>query len=158
MRHYVKVANGVIVDGPREISSGGSESPNTGWSGEQMKLNGFFEVNLEYNPDTETVDYQNPTITADSVTYPRNSIDSTTALSICKTRLIKAARLEALRRIRDKYDIMEMMIVALGFQTNSGMGSDIQLVLDSFTNYRNAVNSSATISDAKSQTVNWPNL
>ena len=158
MRHYVKVANGVIVDGPREISSGGSESPNISWSSEQMKLNGFFEVNLEYNPDTETIDYQNPTITSDSVTYPRNPIDSTTALSICKTRIIKASRLEALQRIRDKYDIMEMMIVALGFQTNSGMGSDIQLVLDSFTNYRNSVNSSTTISDAKSQTVNWPNL
>lgn len=71
MRYYVKVEDGDVVEGPLEISASVTESPNTDWPAEQMLKHGFYEVNLLYNPQTEKIDYDNPTVTEDSVVYPR---------------------------------------------------------------------------------------
>lgn len=71
MSFYVKVSNGVIVEGPKELQSSESSSPNVNWSKEQMKLNGYFIVDMSHDHLTEKVDTNNPTIMESGVTFPR---------------------------------------------------------------------------------------
>ena len=158
MRHYVKVSKGVIVDGPNELPSSESSSPNSNWGKEQMKLNGFFEVDLTCDRDKESIDYENPDITEDSVTYNKTQLDSTTHLSNVKSRLIKQAKGELESRVSNRFSMVEMILVSLNLTNNAGMLSDIQRLIDALTTYRSAVNSSSNVQEAKSHTVNWPNL
>jgi len=70
MRYYVKVEDGDVVDGPRQISSNESDSPNENWGKDQMGKHGYFEVNLDHDERTEKIDYDNPTVAEDGVEYP----------------------------------------------------------------------------------------
>lgn len=67
---YVKIENGKIVEGPKNISSSESDSPNIHWGYNQLKANGYFIVDLAHDPMTEKIDYANPVITEDAVIYP----------------------------------------------------------------------------------------
>src|SRR3990167_3790200 len=112
MKHYVKVENGVIVEGPKEISSSQSASPNIYWSKEQMKLNGFFQVDLTHDQDMEILDLTNPIITSDGVSFPIVDKPASEALECVKTTLLREKKKEAYEIIFKKYSVSDISLAA----------------------------------------------
>lgn len=70
-KYYVKVNNGQIVEGPQELSGSSTDSPNIFWGQEQMSLNNIFLVDIDCDPLIEKIDFENPIIKSDSVSYLR---------------------------------------------------------------------------------------
>lgn len=102
---YVKVQNGKIVEGPAEVSPNESDSPNTNWGAEQMKLNGIFLVDLDHDPLTEKIDYDNPVIYSNSVVYPKISLSTAEAIT--------ASNAEAIQKRLAEYPTSEEKLNAL---------------------------------------------
>ena len=71
MKNYVKVENGVVVKGPIGMSDDPTQSPNIYWGDEQLRKNGFFLVDIDYDKNIEMLDINNPVITNDEVAYKR---------------------------------------------------------------------------------------
>ena len=90
MRHYVKIENGVIVDGPKEIPSLESSSPNVHWGTRQMNLHGFYEVKYApFNPDTHKIDLNNPQINDYYVFYDVIPLSSSELNSVATKNRLK---------------------------------------------------------------------
>lgn len=70
MNYYVKVVDGEVKGLPQVLSPYNSDTPNANWSIDQMRLNGFFIVYLDFDPKTQKVDYDNPIVSEESVVYP----------------------------------------------------------------------------------------
>ena len=98
MKHYVKVIDGKIVEGPKEISNSESDSPNTNWGNQQMSLNDFFFVDLSHDPMTEKIDYENPMIIGDGsvyqVSYPRIPLSDTSKTDLHNDEQLKKREAE----------------------------------------------------------------
>jgi hypothetical protein len=77
MKHFVKVKNGIVVDGPKVLSDNPSDSPNSQWKNEQLSLNSYFIVDLACDECMEKIDYANPVVSKDSVTYKRIALTQT---------------------------------------------------------------------------------
>lgn len=154
-RHYVKVVNGKIIDGPRIISANHSDSPNTQWQPDQMRRWDYFEVDLSCDQDTEYVDTANPTITTDSVTYPRIQKDPALVLSDLKQNLIKRERANLWARIAQRYEDREILLIAL-LGGGVSIKSEIQSLVNAWQDYKVNVNASTTPQEARSCVVVWP--
>lgn len=113
MRHYVKLIDGKIIDGPNEISYNESDSPNIHWSDEQMKLNGFVRVDLEHDRELETVDIQNPVITRDTVNY--NKIPYSKEKILNDAKYEESLLIERMAReiIQKKYDNFTLTMASI---------------------------------------------
>lgn len=72
--YYVKVVNGVIVEGPKELSNSDSDSPNIHWGANQLALNGYQLVDISYDKSTQKIDLANPVITDGIVSYNRTTL------------------------------------------------------------------------------------
>ena len=97
---YVKVIDGKIVEGPKELSASESDSPNSHWSDQQLKLNNIILVDTTHNPLTEKVDYSNPVITKDSVSFPVITLSLTDQTTLLNKEAIKG-RLSEYLSIQD---------------------------------------------------------
>lgn len=91
---YVKVIDGLIVEGPKEVSSNESDSPNVHWGSEQLKLNNIFFVDIDHDPLSEKIDYANPVITKESVTYSRISLSASEVITVSNDSATKKRLLE----------------------------------------------------------------
>lgn len=107
--HYVKVEKGIIVDGPRELSQSESDSPNVHWGPDQLRANSWFEVDLTHDPLTERIDYANPNINGDYVSYPRLPLTESESKSLFN----KAAIISRIKGYRDGGCSIEELTVAL---------------------------------------------
>lgn len=91
---YVKVENGVITEGPKDLSSSSFDSPNVHWSASQMKDSGYIIVDLTYNDMVEIIDYANPVISDNSVTYPRIPLTTQQQIDVYNAKAISNRRAE----------------------------------------------------------------
>ncbi len=69
MRYYVKLKDGVVLSEPRVVSVNPHDSPNTNWSYQQMKLNGYCYVDLSA-ADDEYRYISDPIVSGYSESYP----------------------------------------------------------------------------------------
>ena len=161
MNHYVKVQNGVVVDGPKPLSSSESDTPSQNWSSEQMRLHGFFRVDISCDSIKETVDFQNPIITEDSVTYNRIQKPSNLVLSECKhlKRMIIKQNAETI--IASKYSVQDQNFVALGIAGNGAsntLKSDVKAVYSALLLAIDQVNQATTPDAINAVKPDWPQI
>lgn len=157
MRYYVKVANGVVIGNPSLISGNSSDSPNTSWGLEQMKLNGYLPTDLSCDELVERIDYDNPIVMEDKVVYPRLPAN----LNAVKSARIQRFRSHAAKLIRDKYQNEEITYVALGVATltqSEAVNSAVQSVYDVLLAAISQVNGASTLSQVNAVSPNWPVL
>lgn len=155
-RYYVKVVNGVVVDGPRLMSSNISEAPNTNWQADQMKRWDFIEVDISCDKEKEFIDYANPVVNGDSVTYNRIQLNPLVVLQEVKKKLVGREKANLANRIYQEFDREEIILIALGVLGGVQTKARIQNMVDAWQDYKQAVNNSTTVEDAKACVVNWP--
>lgn len=68
--YWVKVSNGIIVDGPHPLSRDITFVPNVYWPDHQLALHGYAIVDLS-RADDEKIDLSRPTINGTRVTFPK---------------------------------------------------------------------------------------
>lgn len=161
MRQYVRVVNGTITEGPKPLSEKDSISPNQYWGFDQMKENGFFEVDLKIDSVIESIDYQNPSIKTNSVTYPRISKTNTQILTYCKKVKIKELREKAGSIFLEKHDIAKNFAVIYGFLTNgpaTALKNDFQTLFNSLVTGESNVNALTTRAEIEAYIHTFPSI
>ena len=139
MRHYVKVVNGSVVSQPKEMSSNPGDSPNVFWKLEQMKINGFFEVDISHDNETEDIDIANPVINEVGVFYNKLRKQASEILSLKKQKMIKLAKIDLIFSITKKFSHEDILLVALGVMEIPSLKTDIQSLVDKFESYKERV-------------------
>ena len=160
-RYYVKVVDGVIVDGPKEISESQKESPNVEWTREQMNRHGFFEVDVTMDALTETIDLVNPIITPTAVTFNRIPRTNSEILKEVKKGLISFARNKAENRIIRKHPQSKINRAFFGLLTTEksvAMHDDMEAIYTALDTYEEAVRVATTRIDAQAVVLNLPEI
>ena len=102
---YVKVENGVITEGPKFLSYSSFDTPNAHWATSQLKSSGYFLVDLTYDEMVEKIDFNNPVITADGVTYNRIPLTADEQTTMYNAKAIRNRQIE--------YPPVQHIVVAL---------------------------------------------
>jgi hypothetical protein len=160
-RHYVRVLNGSVVEGPRIISPAIQDSPNISWSDEQMKLHDYFKVDCDYDSLIEFIDYANPIITENSVSYNRISKSAALILVDIKAMKNKAMRKMAENIIRSKYSEQDQHYVALGIAGNgisASLKSDVGSVYSVLSQAISDINAATNPQAANAVNPTWPQI
>ena len=161
MRYYVKLINGAIIGAPRLISQSEGDSPNINWSKDQMKLNNFVEVDLNYNPETETIDLSSPIISGNSVTFPRTPFTQATILQKSKNETKKLITTMAKNVISNKYDEFTLLMVSMNLlplNQKNDITSKCQTIVNSMLTMRNEVDALTTVESVKSYAISFPTI
>ena len=69
MRYYVHMLDGQVDSKPMVISENPTESPNTSWGIDQLKKNDMLPCEINFDKETEELDYENPKIYENMVEY-----------------------------------------------------------------------------------------
>jgi|SRR3989338_1234742 len=133
-RHYVKVVDGVVIGYPEQLSESGSATPNTSWKPEQMKLHGFYEVDLSHDEVEETIDLDLYEIDGDFVVFAKVKKSSSEILDNSRNKKLIELNSKANNKIESLYSINTRINAALGLyppQFLKDLKIDIAQILDS---------------------------
>ncbi len=151
IRYYVKVESGVVVLGPKVLSSNPTDSPNTEWSKGQMKLNGFYEVSVECNELKEYRDLNNPTITSDGVSYPIILKNNSTYISDFKNKRIREAKSTYEIMLNRKYSVIDLIY-------DPDAKDDVTKLVKIFNSIESEISNLTTGAEIEAYTITYPSI
>lgn len=144
----VKIENGIIIGSAFNLSSNPTDSPNKYWSVEQLKLHNYLPVILpQIDSLREYIDYNNPTITANSVDYNSLNKVSSDILDTLKVNKINYINAKAKDIIYSKYSLEKQLsgsLEAYGIAYKDQMKLDIKTIIDESNALQTQVNNATS--------------
>lgn len=160
-KHYVKVLNGAVVEGPLLLSDDGTKSPNSAWRTEQLKTHGYFLVDLSHDPISQEIDFANPIISSNSVIYTIKEKPLSEVLNYCRKTVMRGIVRKANEIVLDKHPIHKQIMAALlmtdaSYMTN--LKSDLKAVFDSVEEAKANLNNLNTRQDIENYKHIFPTI
>jgi hypothetical protein len=119
---YVKIntdnINEISISKPMDLSLSQQDSPNVFWKKEQMKLHGYYLVDISYNQNIEDIDLEHPLFKNDEVKYNRIPKSEQEVLIINKDNKIKELKESFFTEIEKTYDYKYLLLVSLDILDN----------------------------------------
>ncbi len=160
-RYYVKFKNGVLLSTPKVISGSETETPNTSWSKDQMKLNDFFEVDINFDPLTETIDLLNPVVSGESVIYQRTQKSDLYIVSSVKSIKISQMKKDAQELVFEKHPVYKQLSASLGLYdstTISTIKNSVKKMIDYVNLAESEINSKTTRAEVENYIISFPSI
>lgn len=161
MRHFVRVKDGSVIEGPKVVSTNPSESPNELWTKSQMRLHGIFEVDLTHDPISEFIDLNNPVINEEGVIYPVRTKALPEILTTCRRKKIRELKEIGVQIILAKYSVYELLFVALnvlGDIFSERVRSHVQSIVDSIKQGETEINNLTTRQSIEGYNHTFPSI
>lgn len=151
MKYYIRVKDGQVIEGPKAMPSGETESPNIHWGKEQLKLNGILVADVETS-DSEFIDFQGYTFSNDTLTIPKKLKPIEEYKSQLKDQFIR----EMYSNISSRYPIQYQIFVLNGFITDASLYNYIDALMVEWQKLKEDISNSTTLQDLKGIKAQWP--